>query len=159
MISTKFAIALAIALLWTIVFSMTNHYPIRSLRNLGILASYVIGIAMIFNTDFRKAAVTWIMFGLIGGFLYMGYELLANLRAKNPGDRVPVSISNLVYGPLVWPIMAPEAIEYTLSDLGILKVSDGTTGSIGDGQNAESQPGTGSDGYSTGASSGRSVNR
>ena len=127
MISTKFSIALAISLFWTVIFSIANHSPIRSLRNFGILACYVIGVVMFFKIDFRKAAVTWIMFGFIGGMLYMGYELFANLKAKSPEAKMPVSISNLVYGPFAWPIMAPEAIEYTLAELGILKVSETAT--------------------------------
>ena len=124
MISSRFAFALAMSLSWTTIFSMTNHYPIRSLRNFGILACYILGVVMIFKTNFKKAAFTWIMFGVIGGFLYMGYEFLAYLRMDDPGDKISVSIANLVYGPIVWPIMVPEAIEYTLAELGVLNQSD-----------------------------------
>lgn len=116
-----FAVALAAALLWTIAFSMTNQFPMRGLRNLGILACYIIGAIMFFKSEIKEALATWVLFGLLGGGLYFTYALVARTKTKAGDEKPKVSLSHFVLGQLAWPIMGPEAIESILAELGVLK--------------------------------------
>ena len=123
-INTHYAIYLLAATLWTTAFSMTNKRPLRGNRNLGIIACYVIAVIMLFRVPFASAAVTWAAFGIAGGLLYTCYDLFAHARDKSPDKKPGISPATLVYGQLAWPVMIPEAIEYFLADLGILKSQD-----------------------------------
>jgi hypothetical protein len=120
-IHRPFAIALLIALGWTTVFSFTNKPGVRGLRNIGILASYILVLVFLFIAGWRAALVTWAVFGIAGGVIYICWEILQRLRTA-PGEQKPgVSLSPLVHGLIAWPIMVPEAIEYGLAELGILR--------------------------------------
>jgi len=100
---------------------MTNKFPVRGLRNLGILACYIIGIWMFFVAGFKAAAATWVMFGLIGGALYFMHDLVVRAKAKPEEEKPSISLGHFIFGQIAWPVMAPEAIEYVLAELGVLK--------------------------------------
>ncbi len=116
-----FAIALLVAVGWTTLFSFTNKPGVRGLRNLGILASYSLVLVFLFIAGWRAALVTWASFGVAGGVIYICWEMLQRLRSA-PGEQKPgVSLAPLVHGLIAWPIMVPEAVEYALAELGILR--------------------------------------
>lgn len=113
------------AALWTILFSLSNHPPVRGWRNLGILACYGLGIASFFFIGWQASLGNWAIFGLGSGLLYFFYEVFRYLQDRAEGERP--SPSTILNGLAAWPTMLPEAIEYWLADLGILKAppSDG----------------------------------
>lgn len=116
-----FAVALLIAVGWTTLFSLTNKPAIRGFRNFGLLASYISIIVFPFVAGWRLALVTWAVFGVGGGLLYIAWEILDRRHAP-PNKRDPrVSLAPLLHGLFLWPIIVPEAVEYALTDLGILR--------------------------------------
>ena len=117
----QYALYLLIALTWTTLFSMANSHSLRGLRNLGILACYGLAIVMLVRIKFASAAVTWCAFGLAAGLIYSAYNVLAYSQDKAPDKTLRVSVGDFLYGPLAWPIMIPEAVEYSLAELGVLK--------------------------------------
>jgi hypothetical protein len=119
-IHVPFAISLLIAVGWTTVFSCTNKPAIRGFRNLGILASYLLALVFLFVVGWRAALVTWAVFGVGGGLIYICWEILQRFRTAVGEDKPGVSFSPLVHGLLAWPIMVPEAVEYAFAELGIL---------------------------------------
>jgi hypothetical protein len=116
------AVYLLIATAWTTAFSMTNQQPLRGSRNLGILACYVSFVITLIRLPFVTSLATWCLFGVAGGLLYIAHELFVGWRAKASAEKPAVSLATLIHGPLAWPIMTPEAIENTLTELGILKI-------------------------------------
>lgn len=118
-----FAIALLIAVGWTAMCSFTNKPGIRGFRNLGILASYVLPLFFLFVAGWRATLVTWAVFGVGGGVIYICWEILQRQRTAAGQDRPAVSLSPLVHALFAWPIMLPEAIENALAELGILRTS------------------------------------
>jgi hypothetical protein len=121
LISGRWLTILAAAAAWTIFFSMFNRPRIRGLRNIGLLACYVLGVVMLFRLPWLSALVTWGIAGLVSGVLYFGYELLAYVTAPDRTTIAPPNPITVVHGLALWPIMLPEAIEYVLAELGILK--------------------------------------
>ena len=119
-IDARYAIYLLIATVWATVFSLTIRQPLRGCRNLGILAPYILFIVMLFRLPFLTALRTWCLFGIAGGLMYIFYELLVRWRTKDAGEKPRVSPVALLHGPLVWPVMIPEAIENSLAELGLL---------------------------------------
>jgi len=116
-----FAVGLLIAVGWTTLFSLTNKPAIRGFRNLGILASYISAVVSPFVAGWCPALVTWAVFGVAGGLLYIAWEMLER-RHAGPSRRDPgVSLAPLIHSLFLWPIMVPEAVEYALADLGILR--------------------------------------
>ncbi len=120
-IHIPFAVMLLIAVSWTTLFSLTSNPGIRGFRNLGILASYVLALVFFFVAGWRQALVTWAVFGVVGGAIYTLWEVLQRLRAPAGEKKPPVNLSHLFYGLSAWPVMVPEAIEYTLAELGVLR--------------------------------------
>lgn len=120
LISGKWLLFLGCAAAWSTVFSLFNP-PVRGWRNLGVLAGYVLGLAMAFALPWRMALTTWATAGVASGLLYFAYEGLAYARAVDRTRAVRPSPAALLHGLLAWPVMLPEAIEYLLADLGILK--------------------------------------
>jgi hypothetical protein len=120
-IDVPFAIALFIAVTWTTLFSLTNKPGIRGFRNLGILGSYILLLVFLFVSGWRAVLVTWALFGVLGGLIYVCWEILERLRTAAGEKKPAVSLSALVHGLFAWPIMVPEAVEYALAELGILK--------------------------------------
>ncbi len=120
-IHLPFAVALLVAVGWTTLFSLTNKPAVRGFRNFGLLASYISSVAFLFVAGWRLALVTWAAFGIAGGLLYVAWEVLDRRHAA-PNQRDPrVSLAPLLHGLFLWPIMVPEAVEYALADLGILR--------------------------------------
>jgi hypothetical protein len=120
-IHIPFAIALLIAVVWTTLFSLSNKPGIRGFRNLGILGSYILVLVFLFVAGWRAALVTWAVFGVVGGVIYVCWEILQRLRTAAGEKKPAVSLAPLVHGLFMWPIMVPEALEYALAELGILK--------------------------------------
>lgn len=123
-IDLHYSICLVVAVAWTTLFSMTIKQPVRGFRNIGILASYVLLVVMLFRLPIISALVTWIIFGICGGLMYFVYDLFSWARTKEAsaeprGPRVAV----LLHGLVGWPVMIPEAIEYLLADLGVLRTT------------------------------------
>jgi hypothetical protein len=118
MIDTSWLAALLAAGAWTTFFSMFDKPGIRGYRNLGWVACYIIGVLMFFFASWRVALGTWAAVGVASGFLYLLYEVGAFLRSKDkeakPRPRV------ILDGLYLWPIMLPEAIEYSLAELGMV---------------------------------------
>ncbi len=115
------AVTLLVAVGWTTLFSLTNKPAIRGFRSLGLLACYILAIVFPFVAGWRLALVTWAAFGVGGGLLYIAWEILDRRHAA-PSQRDPrVSLAPLIHGLFLWPIMVPEAVEYALADLGILR--------------------------------------
>jgi hypothetical protein len=124
-IDIPFALSLGFALAWTSLFSLANNPGIRGYRNLGILACYILGLVFLFVAGWKAALITWTVFGVAGGAIYVLWELLQRLRTS-PGEAKPgVSLSPLLHGLFAWPIMVPEAVEYTLAELRILRTAAG----------------------------------
>lgn len=124
MITREPAIMLAIAAAITCVFSLFNRPSIRGLRNLGILATYALGIFSAFRFGLMAAIATWALFGFGSGFLYYLYERWAISRSDE--DEATLSLSTVVHGLLAWPVMLPEVVEYSLAELGFLGGSGST---------------------------------
>jgi len=121
-----FAIALLAAVGWTTLFSFTNKPGVRGLRNLGILASYILALVFGFVAGWRAALVTWAAFGVAGGFIYLSWEVLQRLRPAAGEQKPGVSLLPLLHGLFAWPIMVPEAIEYALAEFGFLSAPTAT---------------------------------
>jgi hypothetical protein len=119
LISLKWLLVLAGAAAWTVFFSLFNNPGVRGWRNLGWIACYLLGLAMAVVLPWRAALVTWSLAGLTSGLVYFAYELFAYIQSPAP-DAKPRA-GTLLNGLFLWPIMLPEAIEYWLADLGILK--------------------------------------
>jgi hypothetical protein len=120
-IHVPFAIALLIAVTWTTLFSLTNKPGIRGFRNLGILGSYIFLLVFLPVAGSSAALVTWATFGVLGGVIYVCWEILERLRTVAGDEKRAVSLAPLVHGLFAWPIMVPEAVEYALAELGVLK--------------------------------------
>ncbi len=120
-IHTPFAVALLVALGWTTLFSFTNKPGVRGFRNLGILACYILFLVFLFVAGWRAALVTWAVFGIAGGLTYVSWLILERLRAAAGEQKPGVSLSPLLHGLIAWPIMVPEAVEYSLAELGVLR--------------------------------------
>ncbi len=120
-ISIHYLIYFLIAVGWTTLFSMSNTPGIRGYRNLGILACYILLIVMLFRVPFTSALVTWCILGVGGGLVYIAYELLVRARASQSEKKPKVSFGHVIFGNLMWPVMVPEAVEYILAELGLLK--------------------------------------
>ncbi len=134
-IHVPFAIALLIAVGWTTLFSFTNKPRVRGFRNLGILASYILVLVFLFVAGWRAALATWAAFGIAGGVLYVGWEILQRVRSAAGEQKPAVSLSPLLHGLFAWPVMVPEAVEYALAELGVLRAPPTTIAKPGDSPN------------------------
>jgi hypothetical protein len=124
LINSKWLLILAGASAWTIFFSMFNTPGVRGWRNLGWLGCFMLGAIMLFALPWRSALATWALAGVASGLFYLAYELFAYAQAK---DKSQVSKPNpmaVVHGLFMWPIMLPEAVEYLMADLGVLKAPE-----------------------------------
>lgn len=100
---------------------MTNRFPLRGNRNLGLLAAYISPVVFIFINGFRSVVLTWLAFALLGAVIYFAWEIFQNIRVKNPDEKTKVGLGSFLTAPFAWPIMIPEAIEYFLAEVGVLK--------------------------------------
>ena len=94
---------------------------LRSIRTMGIVAAYGLGLWMVFDLPLVVALATWCVFASFGGIAVLLYELWARHRYAGTG-RAPRPFI-LVQGFLLWPGMIPDAIEGVLIDLGVLDPS------------------------------------
>ncbi len=139
------AVALLIAVSWATVFSLTNKAFLRGFRNLGILACYLLAIVFMLWSGWRAALVTWALFGLAGGAIYISWEVLEMFRPASGGQKPGIRLSTLFDGLFAWPAMIPEAVEYALTNLGIVSAAPlGLEKRIG--ESGASQNGGGIDG-------------
>lgn len=114
-ISVTWLLLLGSAATWAVLFSLFNGSRLRAWRNLGLLAGYVLGVVMAFTQPWPVTLGTWGIFGVSSGILYAAYESWAE-RTLGIQRLTPV-----VHGLVLWPIMLPEAVEYWLADLGVLR--------------------------------------
>ena len=122
-ISIPLAITLGLAQAWTIAFSMTNRFPLRGNRNIGLLACYISPVIFVFTSGFKSVAVTWLAFAVLGAITYTAWDIFQNTRATNPDEKSKIGLGSFVSAPFAWPIMIPEAIEYFLAEVGVLKTA------------------------------------
>ncbi len=94
---------------------------LRSIRTMGIIAAYGLGLWMVVDLPLVVALATWCVFASLGGLAVLLYELWARHRYAGTG-RTPRPFV-LVQGFLLWPGMIPDAIEGVLIDLGVLDPS------------------------------------
>lgn len=123
LISIPLTLALGLAQLWTIAFSMTSRYPLRGNRNIGLLACYISPLIFVFTSGFKSVALTWLVFALLGALVNTAWNIFQNVRARNPGEKSRIGFGSFISAPLAWPVMIPEAIEYFLAEIGILKTA------------------------------------
>ena len=111
-------LSLAGLTLVTILVSIQPSIALRQVRNLTILASYAIGIALLFTDRWVRPAAVWAGVGLVSGLLYYGYEAWAMKRAKRegPAESGSPTLSTIALGVFAWPLALPEVIEATLAD-------------------------------------------
>lgn len=122
-VSKALYIALAVLTLITILVSIQPAIGLRQVRNLSILASYPVGLALLFADKWARPAAVWVGVGLVSGILYFGYEAWSIERAKRerPGeDHGSASVSTILLGVVAWPLSLPEVIESTLADAGVI---------------------------------------
>jgi hypothetical protein len=129
---TLWVVALAATALWTTLFSLASAPGVRGWRNLGLLASYLGGVAMFVALPLLAAALIWAAFGLAGGAIYYAHEWFLYLRTRAATDDAPLTVPRptdppkrpaamaILHGLFLWPLMIPEAIEYLLADVGLL---------------------------------------
>lgn len=106
---------------WSSFFSLFNRPHIRVWRNLGLLAGFVVGVAMLVALPWQQALATWAVAGFAGGILYFVYELVVYLRLVEKTQEARPDPGVLVHGLMLWPVMVPEAVESLLAELGVLK--------------------------------------
>ncbi len=120
-ISIPLAVTLCIALAWTTAFSMTNKFPLRGNLNFGLLACFVSPLIFVFVSGFKSVSVTWFAFALLGALTYTAWEVFQNTKVVSPEEKGKIGFGSFLSAPLAWPIMIPEAIEYFLAEIGVLK--------------------------------------
>jgi hypothetical protein len=108
--------------LWTTCCLVFNPV-LRSIKVMGIVVAYGVGLWMAITLPWLSALVTWCLFAAFGGAIALGYELWARYRYAGTG-RVPRPLI-LVQGFVLWPVMIPDAIEGMLVDAGVLEPSGG----------------------------------
>lgn len=113
---------------WTSFFSLFSRPQIRGWRNLGLLAGFMLGVAMLVALPWQQALATWSVIGLTGGLFYLAYEFVAYLRMPERTRDDRPSLAVLLHGLVLWPVMLPEAFEYLLTELGVLKAAPQAAG-------------------------------
>lgn len=108
--------ALAAVVVLNIIASLFTSPAIRMFRIPLILAAYVIGIVLFFKVGVGRALALWCAIGIASGFLYWGYEFWSARHSEEPDTKMP-SLVTVVHGLFAWPIMLPEAIEYSWAEL------------------------------------------
>ncbi len=116
-------VALGALTVLTIVVSIQPSIGLRQVRNLTILASYGVGIALLFADKWVRPAAIWAAVGLLSGLLYFGYEVWSISRAKRERpteDHGTARAFTILLGVFAWPLALPEVIESTLADVGVI---------------------------------------
>ena len=116
------ALLFTVPLVITVVASMSSSPGIRSVRNIGIAACYLGLVFGLLRLGWRQTLLVWTALGILSGVAYFAYECFSHARANDPSAARP-SPSTVLHGILAWPIMTPEAVEYFLADIGVLKAA------------------------------------
>jgi len=103
------------------VCGLSNARRIRLIRGLAWLSGYLLGIAMLIALPWRNAGATWLVMAAVGSGVYLVYEFYGLLVPGKDGERTVPRLATLIGGLFAWPIMVPEAVEYLLAELGVLK--------------------------------------
>jgi hypothetical protein len=114
---------LAIFTIATIAISLQPHISVRPVRNLTILGSYVVGIALLVSDKWLRPALLWTGIGLMTGLLYFGNEFWAVSHARrhrSDAEHDRPRASTILLGVVAWPIALPEMIESFLADSGVI---------------------------------------
>lgn len=106
--------------LWT-GFCLVFNPVVRSIRVIGIVTAYGIGLWMLIALPWKVAVATWCIFAAFGGAVALTYEMWARYRYRGTGRKDRPLI--LLHGFILWPTMVPEAVEGVLIDAGILEPS------------------------------------
>jgi hypothetical protein len=115
--------ALGILTIVTIAVSIQPAIGLRQVRNLTILASYGVGVALLFADRWLRPALVWVAVGAVSGLLYFGYEswTISRARRDRPAeDHGQASLSTILLGVVAWPIALPEVLESALADSGVI---------------------------------------
>ena len=121
-------VALLASLGWAVLFSMSNTAGVRGYRNLGILAAYVCFVVFLFRASWRDVTFTWLVFAVAGGLSYTAWEILQRVRTPHGVEKPKVGFAHVVPAVAIWPIMVPEAVEYALAEIGVLKSKNAEKG-------------------------------
>ncbi len=116
-------VTLGVLTLVTVAVSIQPSIGLRQVRNLTILASYLVGVALLFADRWVRPAAVWVVVGLVSGLLCFGYDSwsIAGARRQRPGeDHGSASLSTILLGVVAWPLALPEVIENTLADTGVI---------------------------------------
>ena len=97
-VSRKLYIALATLTIISILVSIQPSIEIRQLRNMTILGSFLVGIALLFADKWIRPATVWAIVGLASGLIAFAID-------PRPGA------STIVIGVMAWPLQIPEVIE------------------------------------------------
>ena len=114
-------IALLSSLGWTVLFSMSSTTGVRGYRNLGILSAYICLVVFLFRASRRDVMLTWLLFAVMGGLSYTAWEVLQRVRTPQGVEKPKVSFAHVFPALAIWPILIPEAVEYALAEMGVLK--------------------------------------
>lgn len=104
---------LAAVILVGALVSLSLKPQIRGWRNLTMLGCYVVGIVSFFLVDFFLAVGVWVGLGVLVGIAYVLYECWMARRHPDPEAPSGIQLSHVVFGPLAWPLMLLEVVEYT----------------------------------------------
>ena len=128
-LSRRLYVALAALTVITVIVSIQSSIGLRQVRNLTILASYGVGVALLFADKWARPAAVWAGVGLLSGLLYFGYETWSISRARRERSiELPASagLSTILLGVVAWPLALPEVIELTLADAGLIGTGEAT---------------------------------
>ena len=95
---------------------LVNTFWLSLLAGSAVLSS-VCGL----SNNRRGAGATWLVMAAAGSGLYLVYELHGFLVPGTDAERNLPRLATVVGGVFAWPIMVPEAVEYLLAELGVLK--------------------------------------
>jgi hypothetical protein len=106
--------------LWTGCLLVFNPV-MKSIRVMGMIAAYGIGVWMAITLPWLVALVTWCMFAAFGGAVALVYEVWARRRYADTGRANRPLV--LFEGFLLWPVLVPDVVEGVLVDAGVLEAS------------------------------------
>ncbi len=105
---------------------IVSNRAMRSMRMLGVVTSYAIGLWMAIALPWRVAAATWGVIAASCGLVVFAYELWARYRYAGTGRKPRPLI--LLQGFLLFPALLPDAMEGMCVDFGLLPPSPDVVG-------------------------------
>ena len=97
--------------------SVSRTVSIRGWRNPALIAAYGLGIAGFFVVSPLTALLVWIGAGLVTSISYGAYEYWISVRHPDPNDPHRFQCGHLLLGPVAWPLMFMEVVEYIYAEL------------------------------------------